>query len=79
ELTESCSLVTRRPPASLDDVYRDLPNLARIFGVDARAPQVAGAMRARNAAVRRTHASAPRGGTPPRECVYDSGTDKPKT
>ncbi|MGV4664957.1 ABC transporter substrate-binding protein, partial [Burkholderia pseudomallei] len=37
ELTESCSLVMRRPPASLDDVYRDLANLGRIFGVDARA------------------------------------------
>ncbi|RIV60554.1 iron ABC transporter substrate-binding protein, partial [Burkholderia pseudomallei] len=63
ELTESCSLVMRRPPASLDDVYRDLANLGRIFGVDARAAQVAGAMRARIDAVRRTLASAAGGGT----------------
>ncbi|CAJ7889178.1 periplasmic binding protein [Burkholderia pseudomallei] len=79
ELTESCSLVMRRPPASLDDVYRDLANLGRIFGVDARAAQVAGAMRARIDAVRRTLASAAGGGTPPRVFVYDSGTDKPMT
>lgn len=81
ELSESCSDVMRRPPASFDDVYRDLTNLGRIFGVDARAAQVVGAMRARIDAVRRAlaGAGAARGKAPPRVFVYDSGTDKPLT
>ncbi|WP_081055968.1 ABC transporter substrate-binding protein [Burkholderia pseudomultivorans] len=76
ELTESCAHVMKRPPASFDDVFRDLRNLARIFGVDARGEQVVGAMRARLAAV----AAALGPATPPlRVFVYDSGTDKPMT
>ncbi|KVD83473.1 iron ABC transporter substrate-binding protein [Burkholderia sp. ABCPW 14] len=78
-LTESCSVAMRRPPASFDDVYRDLTNLGRIFGVDARAAQVVDAMRARIDTVRRTLARATVGKTPPRVFVYDSGTDKPLT
>ncbi|MET5013208.1 iron ABC transporter substrate-binding protein, partial [Burkholderia pseudomallei] len=63
----------------LADGERDLPHLGRNVGVDARAAQVAGAMRPRIDAVRRTLASAAGGGTPPRVLVYDSGTDKPMT
>ena len=37
ELTESCSHVMKQAAASFDDVFRDLNNLGRIFGVDARA------------------------------------------
>ncbi|WP_231130451.1 ABC transporter substrate-binding protein [Burkholderia cepacia] len=76
ELTESCSHVMKQAAASFDDVFRDLNNLGRIFGVDARAAQVVAAMRARLAAVARTVATA---GPPPRVFVYDSGTDKPMT
>ncbi|KWI98134.1 iron ABC transporter substrate-binding protein [Burkholderia ubonensis] len=76
ELTESCSHVMSRPPASFDDVFRDLHNLGRIFAVEARAQQLVDAMRKRLAAVARTVATA---GPPQRVFVYDSGTDKPTT
>ncbi|WP_425102507.1 ABC transporter substrate-binding protein [Burkholderia ambifaria] len=75
ELTESCSHVMKRPPASFDDVFRDLTNLGRIFGVDARAAQVVADMRARLAAVSRAIGRP----APLRVFVYDSGTDKPMT
>ncbi|WDD96512.1 ABC transporter substrate-binding protein [Burkholderia sp. FERM BP-3421] len=75
ELTESCSHVMTRPPASFDDVYRDLRNLGRIFAVEARAEQVVAGMRSRVDAVRRALAGAP----PLRVFVYDSGQDKPTT
>jgi iron complex transport system substrate-binding protein len=75
ELTESCSHVMTRPPASFDDVYRDLRNLGRIFAVEARAEQVIAGMRQRVDAVRRALA----GAAPVRVFVYDSGQDKPTT
>ncbi len=75
ELTESCSHVMTRPPASFDDVYRDLRNLGRIFAVEARAEQVVAEMRQRVDAVRRALA----GAAPLRVFVYDSGQDKPTT
>ncbi|WP_323121753.1 ABC transporter substrate-binding protein [Burkholderia alba] len=76
ELTESCSHVMPRPPASFDDVYRDLRNLGRIFAVEARAEQVIAAMQRRLAAVRAALAGV---ATPLRVFVYDSGNDKPMT
>ncbi|AOJ63098.1 iron ABC transporter substrate-binding protein [Burkholderia ubonensis] len=76
ELTESCTHVMSRPPASFDDMFRDLHNLGRIFAVEARAGQLVDAMRKRLAAVARTVATA---GPPLRVFVYDSGTDKPTT
>ncbi|HDR9758343.1 TPA: ABC transporter substrate-binding protein [Burkholderia cepacia] len=75
ELTESCSHVMKQTAASFDDVFRDLNNLGRIFGVDARAAQVVAAMRARLAAVSRAIGRP----APLRVFVYDSGTDKPMT
>ncbi|WP_407062442.1 ABC transporter substrate-binding protein [Burkholderia sp. D-99] len=75
ELTESCSHVMKQAGASFDDVFRDLNNLGRIFGVDARAAQVVAAMRARLAAVARAIGHP----EPLRVFVYDSGTDKPMT
>lgn len=75
ELTESCSHVMKQAAASFDDVFRDLNNLGRIFGVDARAAQVVAAMRTRLAAVSRAIGHP----EPLRVFVYDSGTDKPMT
>ena len=75
ELTESCSHVMKQAAASFDDVFRDLNNLGRIFGVDARAAQVVASMRMRLAAVSRTIGHP----EPLRVFVYDSGTDKPMT
>ncbi|WP_413226790.1 ABC transporter substrate-binding protein [Burkholderia sp. AU38729] len=75
ELTESCSHVMKQAAASFDDVFRDLNNLGRIFGVDARAAQIVASMRTRLAAVSRTIGHP----EPLRVFVYDSGTDKPMT
>lgn len=76
ELTESCSHVMARPPASFDDVYADLRNLGAIFDVAPRAARTIAAMQARLAAVAR--ALGPRV-APVRVFVYDSGGDKPFT
>ncbi|WP_414448008.1 ABC transporter substrate-binding protein [Burkholderia sp. 22PA0099] len=76
ELTESCSHIMPRPPASFDDVYADLRNLGAIFDVAPRAAQTIAAMQARVAAV--AHVLGPRV-EPVRVFVYDSGGDKPFT
>ncbi|MDN7748700.1 ABC transporter substrate-binding protein [Burkholderia gladioli] len=76
ELTESCSHVMPRPPASFDDVYADLRNLGAIFDVAPRADGLIAAMRARVEAVGR--ALGPKR-VPVRTFIYDSGGDKPFT
>ena len=76
ELSESCSWVMPQQRASLEDVYRDLGNLGRIFSVETQAGELVGQMRARVDAV--SHAVArvqPR----PQVFLYDSGEDRPMT
>ncbi|UTH74462.1 ABC transporter substrate-binding protein [Chromobacterium sp. IIBBL 290-4] len=74
ELSESCAHVMKRPAASLDDVYRDLGNLGRIFDVEPRAQKVIADMRAKidGAAARVAKRKAT-----PTVFVYDSGEDRP--
>lgn len=75
ELTESCMHIMDKEKASIEDMYADLSNLGRIFGVEERA----------DALIERYHAElseftgALDPGEPPRVFVYDSGEDAPFT
>ncbi|MEN3811224.1 ABC transporter substrate-binding protein [Chromobacterium piscinae] len=74
ELSESCAHVMKRPAASLDDVYRDIGNLGRIFDVEPRAQKVVADMRAKVAGVA---ARVAKRKATPSVFVYDSGEDRP--
>lgn len=76
ELTESCIHIMEKPKASMDDMYADLLNLGRIFGVEERAQAlVAGYQQDLEAFA----ATLPPAETAPKVFVYDSGEDKPFT
>lgn len=76
ELSESCSWIMPQRTASLEDLYRDLDNLGRIFDVRDRATALIGQLRERIARVaERTTQGAQR----PRVFLYDSGEDRPTT
>ncbi|MBT2867099.1 ABC transporter substrate-binding protein [Chromobacterium violaceum] len=74
ELSESCAHVMKRPAASLDDVYRDIGNLGRIFDVEPRAQKVVADMRAKIDGVA---ARVAKRKATPSVFVYDSGEDRP--
>ncbi|MDH0648527.1 ABC transporter substrate-binding protein [Pseudomonas sp. GD03858] len=76
ELSESCSRIMPRPPASLDDLYTDLANLGRIFAVTPRAETLIEELRQRVARVTTALAGAH---ARPRVFLYDSGEDRPTT
>ncbi|MGH2292295.1 MULTISPECIES: ABC transporter substrate-binding protein [Pseudomonas] len=76
ELSESCSWVMAQQWASLDDVYRDLGNLGRIFSVEPQADRVIASMRARIGEVQHRVGQAR---YMPRVFLYDSGEDRPTT
>ncbi len=73
ELTESCIHVMAKPKISLQDVYDDLSNLGKIFGVADRADALIAGYQARLGALDLPAAAAPR------VFVYDSGLDQPFT
>lgn len=75
ELSESCSWVMSQPRASVDDVYRDLANLGRIFSVEPQAQMLVAQMRARIDQVRGAVAQVRQ----PRVFLYDSGEERPTT
>jgi iron complex transport system substrate-binding protein len=75
ELTESCIHIMDKPKSSMDDMYNDILNLGRIFGVEEKAVALVGAYKAELADFT---ATLPRAGAP-RVFVYDSGEDKPFT
>jgi iron complex transport system substrate-binding protein len=75
ELTESCAHVMETDKASIDDMYVDLVNLGRIFGVEDRATNLVDGYRADLA----TFAETLETGDPLRVFVYDSGEDTPFT
>lgn len=76
ELTESCIHIGGKPKISMDDMYNDLLNLGRIFGVEDRARQLVDGYKAELAAFT---AELQTGGEPLRVFVYDSGEDAPFT
>lgn len=75
ELTESCIHVGPKAKSSMDDMYRDILNLGRIFGVEARAEELVTGWKAQldeaTAGVDRQK--------PLRVFVYDSGEEAPFT
>nr|WP_051150416.1 ABC transporter substrate-binding protein [Rubellimicrobium thermophilum] len=76
ELTESCIHIMDKPKISMEDMYNDLLNLGRIFGVEDRATALVEGYRAELAAYLET---LPPLDNPPRVFVYDSGEDAPFT
>lgn len=76
ELSESCSWVMTQRQASLDDLYRDLLNLGRIFSVEVRAEALVAGLRTRIDAVQARLTSQT---ATPRVFLYDSGEDRPFT
>jgi iron complex transport system substrate-binding protein len=75
ELTESCIHIGPKAMSSMDDLYNDILNLGRIFGVEAKAEDLVAGWKARlakvTAGVDRTN--------PLRVFVYDSGEEAPFT
>ncbi|KKB12270.1 iron ABC transporter substrate-binding protein [Devosia geojensis] len=76
ELTESCIHIMEKPKASMEDMYNDLLNLGRIFGVEERAEALIADYRQELADF---IASLPTAQTAPKVFVYDSGEAKPFT
>ncbi len=76
ELTESCVHIMDKPKASIDDLYNDLLNLGRIFGIEEEADALVDGYKADLEAFTRT---LPTMEIAPRVFVYDSGEDKPFT
>lgn len=76
ELSESCSWIMPQRQASLEDLYRDLDNLGRIFDVRERATALVGQLRQR---VERVAAQMAEIKQRPRVFLYDSGEDRPTT
>lgn len=76
ELTESCSHIMAKAKPTMDDMFVDLLNLGRIFGVEDRAEALVSGYKSGLAKIQE------RIGTikePVRVFVYDSGTEKPFT
>ena len=75
ELTESCIHIGAKQKVAMEDMYRDLLNLGKIFGVSDRAEALVAGCKTQlsevTAGVDRTN--------PLRVFVYDSGEDKPFT
>ena len=74
ELTESCIHLGPRPRSSMQDMYVDILNLGRIFGVQDRAEALVAGWQARLAEVTQDLPE-----TRLRVFVYDSGEDAPFT
>ncbi|MGE7991091.1 ABC transporter substrate-binding protein [Pseudomonas sp. NPDC089554] len=76
ELSESCSWIMPQRSASLEDLYRDLDNLGRIFDVRERAQALVAQLRQRVEQVSKALAKT---AERPRVFLYDSGEDRPTT
>lgn len=76
ELTESCIHIMDKPKASIDDLYVDLINLGKIFGVSERAEALVAGYQSELAAFT---ATLPKRDNPPKVFIYDSGEEKPFT
>ncbi|MEL6520743.1 MAG: ABC transporter substrate-binding protein [Pseudomonadota bacterium] len=75
ELTESCTHIMDKDKASIDDMYADLTNLGKIFGVEDKAASLVDGYKADLAAF----TGGLETGEPLRVFVYDSGEDAPFT
>jgi iron complex transport system substrate-binding protein len=75
ELTESCAHLGPRPRSTMEDMYVDILNLGRIFGVEDRAEALVAGWKAELA----TLTAGVDRATPLRVFVYDSGEEAPFT
>ncbi|MBL9054395.1 MAG: ABC transporter substrate-binding protein [Tabrizicola sp.] len=75
ELTESCIHIGPKAKSSMDDMYTDILNLGRIFGVEARAEELVAGWKDR---LEEVTAGVDRS-APLRVFVYDSGEEAPFT
>ncbi|OMH25812.1 ABC transporter substrate-binding protein [Motiliproteus sp. MSK22-1] len=75
ELTESCIHIMDKPKISMDDLYNDLRNLGKIFGVEERAEALIDSYQVGLAQITAKTARQ----NPQRVFVYDSGEDRPFT
>ena len=75
ELTESCIHIGPKAKSSMDDMYADILNLGRIFGVEATAEDLVAGWKARLAEV----TAGVNRSSPLRVFVYDSGEEAPFT
>ncbi|AWB50864.1 iron ABC transporter substrate-binding protein (plasmid) [Gemmobacter aquarius] len=75
ELTESCIHIGPKAKSSMDDMYADILNLGRIFGVEERAQALVAGWQARLAKV----TAGVERSAPLRVFVYDSGEEAPFT
>ncbi|MEM0900462.1 MAG: ABC transporter substrate-binding protein [Pseudomonadota bacterium] len=76
ELTESCIHIGEKAKVSMDDMYNDILNLGKIFGVEAKAQELVEGYKAELTAFTE---SLDTGDEPLRVFVYDSGEDTPFT
>ncbi|NKX41315.1 ABC transporter substrate-binding protein [Rhodobacteraceae bacterium R_SAG2] len=76
ELTESCIHIGEKPKVSMEDMYADIENLGKIFGVEDKARALIEGYRAELAAFAPDRAGDQK---PPRVFVYDSGEESPFT
>ncbi|WP_429807367.1 ABC transporter substrate-binding protein [Ensifer sp. B1-9] len=76
ELTESCVHFMAREKPSMDDMFVDLLNLGRIFGVEDRAEALVAGYRSQLAEIAGANTGRDK---PTRVFVYDSGEEKPFT
>ena len=75
ELTESCTHIMHKDKASMNDMYVDLINLGKIFGVEDKATALVEGYKADLDSFT-AHLET---GAPPRVFVYDTGEDAPFT
>ncbi|MCC8931948.1 ABC transporter substrate-binding protein [Rhizobium sp. 'Codium 1'] len=76
ELTESCIHIMAKNKPTMDDMFVDLLNLGKIFGVEARAEELVAGYRKRLGEITTRVGAVEK---PVRVFVYDSGTEKPFT
>ena len=79
ELTESCAHIMRKDKVGMDDMYVDLINLGKIFGVEDRAIALVEGYKADLASFTADLENSPETGDPLRVFVYDTGQDGPFT
>ncbi|WP_306145277.1 ABC transporter substrate-binding protein [Roseibium sp. MMSF_3412] len=76
ELTESCIHIGEKAKVSMDDMYNDLINLGKIFGVEEQADMLVAGYRAELDNYKSTLKTSDK---PMKVFVYDSGEDRPFT
>ncbi len=75
ELTESCIHIMNKSKATMEDMYNDLLNLGKIFGVEDRAIEIVNNYRSKVSQLKENINT----DNPLRVFVYDSGEDTPFT